>query len=96
MNSQEIEVIKKLVSYWSQRSLLRFNNSTGKIINKKQTPNFISYRIAPFSRSSQNKVNELLIQTSQKILEILESDPEPMEDVRIVLIHHFSAEDVPT
>ncbi len=95
MNDQDIEVTRALVSYWTQRSLLRFSNSTGKIINTKKTPNLISYRIAPFSKSSQEKVNELLLQTNQKILEIIEKDPNPMDDVRIVLIHHFSAEDVP-
>jgi hypothetical protein len=93
MDGHPTSEILKLASFWTKRALQRINKEDGTSIRKKNTPNFLGYRIAPTSLVAQNKINDLLIQTNQKILKIIENDTNPPDDIRILMIHHFSSED---
>lgn len=89
----EVKDILNLASYWTARAHARINTEDGKPIRKKNTHNFLGYRVVPTSVEAQNKINDLLIQTHHTILNILESDPNPPDDIRVLVLHHFSCED---
>jgi hypothetical protein len=96
MGGLKVSEILRLASFWTERALARISDQVEAPINKRNNQNFLGYRIVPASKQSIKEINELLIQTNNRILQILEEDPHPMEEIRIILFHHFSADDCPS
>jgi hypothetical protein len=53
------------------------------------------FRVAPVSRQATMAITEALLKCHNEISKILESDKEPAEEIRIVIGHHFSADEKP-
>lgn len=95
MGGSSVKEILQISGFWTERALARIADPNERPINHRKNPNYIGYRIVPASKDSINKINEILIQTDKKILQILEEDPHPMEEIRVIVSHHFSADDIP-
>lgn len=79
--------------FWANRGAIRFSGD--EPISRGPVPGIHAYRVVATSAESMRKINEVLMRASDQILAILEADPLPAEDVRVVLLQTFSTADVP-
>lgn len=83
----------QFIRYWMRRSELRFATEDGNPINKNKTSNKDAFRIFSASPKSTEKISEIIMKAEQEIHDLLQQDNEEKNDVRVLLLHHFSAQD---
>ena len=76
-----------------RRSELRFTTPDFIPININKTPNKDAFRIFSASAESVQKISDIIMKTEQEIHELLQQDTQEKTDVRVMLLHHFSAQD---
>lgn len=84
--------ICRMAEYWCERSRLRFANGQAPI-NKKGNPNVVAYRVIPMSKPTMMQATDIIVKAYQDILALAEASEGPYEDVRVLMVHHFSVED---
>lgn len=89
------EGLARLTRYWTEQALRRFQTPTGLPVTKRGNPNAILFRVAPVSRQATMAITEALVKCHNEISKILDNDKEPAEEIRIVIGHHFSADEQP-
>ncbi len=87
--------LSRLTRYWSEKALARFQTSTGLPITKRKNPNAVLFRVAPLSKKATLAVTEALLKCHNEISQIVENDREPAEEIRVIVGHHFSADETP-
>lgn len=85
----------RLVRYWTERALLRFQTENGLPITKRNNPNAVLFRVAPLSKKATMAVTEALLKCHNEISAIVDSDCEPKEELRVLIGHHFSVDEIP-
>jgi transcriptional regulator with XRE-family HTH domain len=93
--SEHLLDYSRFIRYWIARADQRFNTNTGEPINTTNSPNKDAFRIFASSPESATKISEILTIAEQQIHDLLASDSSEKTDVRVLLIHHFSAQDFP-
>lgn len=83
----------QFIRYWMRRAEHRFATKSGVPINKNESPNKDGFRIFSASAKSVQKISEILVTAEQEIHELLQQDTDEKTDVRVLLLHHFSAQD---
>lgn len=91
-NGVSSQQVCRMVEFWTERAKRRFT-FTEKPINKKNTPNIVTYRIVPMSRAAMKQATDIILKANQEIIALAESQSGPYEDVRVIMMHHFSVED---
>lgn len=81
------------IRYWMRRAELRFATPDGKPLNHNEGPNKDAFRIFSASPESAQKISDVMLKAEQEIHDILQQDTNEKNDVRVLLIHHFSAQD---
>lgn len=87
--------LSRLTRYWTERALARFQTPTGLPITKRKNPNAVLFRVAPLSKKAALAVTEALLKCHNEISKIVENDKEPAEEIRVIVGHHFSADEAP-
>lgn len=82
----------RALQFWTQRSLMRLQDD--EPISRGPVPSATAYRVAPASINAMRKIREIIIRANDEIINALEQDDNPTQDVQIVLMHAFSATDV--
>lgn len=86
----------KIAEFWTERAKLRLLSPDHKPVNKEKKPNFLAYRIVPMTAETMKKSTEILLKAYQDICDLAVADEGGNhEDVRILLLHHFSVSDFP-
>lgn len=83
----------QFIRFWMKRAEGRFNTSTGEPINVLEGPNKDCFRIFSASSDSAHKISEVITRAEQEIHDLLSHDTHEKTDVRVLLFHHFSAQD---
>lgn len=83
----------RFIRFWLKRAEGRFNTSTGEPINVQGGANKDCFRIFSASSESACKISEVITKAEQEIHDLLLQDTHEKTDVRVLLFHHFSAQD---
>ncbi len=83
----------RFIRHWVKRADARFATTTGEPINRLQGPNKDAFRIFAASPSTSKKVTDIIVKAEQEIHDLLQQVQDERTDVRVLLMHHFSAQD---
>jgi hypothetical protein len=81
------------LQYWIQRSLNRFVRAPADAANSQNGPDADGFRIFAASPKSANKITEIIKKAEQDVHEVLMQSQDEATEVRVLLLHHFSAQD---
>ena len=85
----------RVAKYWTDRALLRLQAPTGVAVNKRRNPNAVAFRVAPMSKQTVMAVTEALLKCHNEISALVDADEGPFDELRVLVSHHFSMDDVP-
>ncbi len=83
----------RFIRYWIRRAENRFATSSGEPINVLQGPNKDAFRIFAASPKAAQEITQILIKAEAEIHDLLQQCRDEKTDVRVLLFHHFSAQD---
>ena len=85
--------ISAMVKFWTERARMRFDSADGVPVKKPGGPTVVGYRVLPMSNDTARKATEILIRAYQEIVTLVEADPGPHHDVRVLMLHHFGVDE---
>lgn len=88
----DTKLLTRNMQFWSERACARLNSESP--ICKGYAESLITYRVAALSKKASDEISNLIVQLSEKIRKIADSDSEVPVEVRIILLNHFSAKDI--
>lgn len=91
----DLAAISRVNKYWIERSLSRFNTLDGIPLNSKKRPNTQTFYVASMSKESMKKISTIIAKCHEEIMQTVVDDKMPEEEIRIILLHHFSPDDAP-
>ncbi len=81
--------------YWRSRSLDRFCKNGELPTNNKNRPNFMSYSIVSVSKEGMSQIFKVMSKCHEQIMQIVQKDQLPEEEIRIILMDSFGPDDIP-
>lgn len=86
LNGLSFDDMLNIDIFWSERTLNKMKNEIRKD-QKVASHSYSAFRIAAMSEQAASEIKELLAQTQDKVLQIIESDTKPKEVVKVYTCH---------
>lgn len=84
----------ELMKFWMQRSINKMQ-PTVRTSCPSGINGVLNFRVAPVSKAAIHKINDIIARSSSEILQVLEKDTEPLEEVRVILMNNFNSNHLP-
>jgi transcriptional regulator with XRE-family HTH domain len=88
-------MITRMRTYWTGRSLSRFDLETGKDKFNRRPINLQAFAMRTVSKEAMEKITIRMHKALEEVLQIAEQDTGDEEELRIILMDVFSAMDAP-
>ena len=86
------EETNTLIKYWTKFISKRISATNyDQALEQKNMQDKCAWRVFSCGPENMVKINEIIGRTEKEIHELLEQNPEEPTDVRVMLLHHFSA-----
>lgn len=83
----------RFIRFWMRRAEFRFQTQSGVPINKLKGPNRDLFRTFATGPETASKITDIINKAEQEVHDLLSNSKEEKSDVRVLLFHHFSAQD---